>query len=87
MANWSLKVNVTENAMNLKRQGGYRGEGQRESVQENVDTNPRCSPVTLTAPCTLSFLSHLPPVTLPLCAEDSNLAIQHLDICPFGIES
>lgn len=25
------------------------GDGQRETVQENVDSNPRCSPVTLTA--------------------------------------
>lgn len=53
MANWSLKVNVTENAMDLWRQEEGVGVGvgwQRETVRETVDSNPRCSPVTVTAP-------------------------------------
>lgn len=47
MANWSLKVNVNENAMDLRRQDGV-GERQRETVQETVDSNPRYSPFALT---------------------------------------
>lgn len=46
MANWSLKVNVNENTIDLRRQAGGGGGG---AVQETVDSNPRCSPVTLTA--------------------------------------
>lgn len=48
MANWSLKVNVNENAIDLRRQEGAGGEAG-ETVQETVDSNSRCSPVTLTA--------------------------------------
>lgn len=49
MANWSLKVNVNENAMDLTRQEGDGGGAESEMDQETVDSNPRCSPVTLTA--------------------------------------
>lgn len=56
-------------------------ERQREAVQENVDKNPRCSPVTLTA--LPAFLSRPPQATLPLCAEDSNSAMPAPGHLPF----
>lgn len=53
MANWSLKVNVNEIQDDRKGVGGESGWGDNKgwgrAVQEIVDSNPRCSPVTVTA--------------------------------------
>lgn len=60
-------------------------EGQRETVQETVDSNPRCSPVTLTA---LPLPEPSPPRRHCLCVLRTAIQLlQHLGICPFGIES
>lgn len=77
MANWSLKVSVGENALDLRRQVGIL------KVWRNVDSDPRCSSVTLTASPTSSH-SHHPQATLPFVVLRTAIQLrQHLGVCPF----
>lgn len=72
MANWNVKVNVNENAIDLGRRSEMGGDQKRWADRGSM----------------LSLLSWPPsPGDSLLCAEDSSSTQPHLGVCPFGIET